>query len=59
MLYDGGKYYYKHGNVPFPPKLFDMECQKHMNSGMSATEAAIKTLDEFRREYGVKWRRIR
>jgi hypothetical protein len=59
VLHDGGIYYYKHGNAPFPPKLFDMECQKRIASGRPETDAIIETLDEFRREYGVKWKKIR
>ncbi len=59
VLHNGAIYYYRHGDLPFGARQFDMMVQSNLNKGMIAVEAYEETLRYFEQNYGIQWRRIR
>ena len=58
-LHNGSVYYYRHGDLPFGARQFDMVVQSNLKKGMIAVEAYEETLRYFERRYGIQWKRLR
>ena len=59
VLHNGSVYYYRHGDLPFGARQFDMVVQSNLKKGMIAVEAYEETLRYFERRYGIQWKRLR
>ena len=58
-LHNGAVYYYRHGDMAFGARQFDMVVQSNLKKGMMPVEAYEETLRYFEQRYGIQWRRIR
>lgn len=60
VTHDGKVFKYAPGDKPFLPSLFDKRIEKYQKNeyNLSEYEAHLKVLDEFREEYGIKWKEI-
>lgn len=57
--HNGDVYVYEAGNKPFSGKLFDDTVEKYLKRGYTnGVEANIKALEQFEKDYGIKWRRL-
>lgn len=59
VLHDGGVFVYKHGDKPFAPYAFDRKVRSRISSGMSEFDATISVLEDFERDYGITWEKLR
>ena len=58
VCHNGDVYYYEVGNKKFTSKLYDMTVDKYVKLGYSKNEAYEVTLDQFEKDYGIKWRKL-
>ena len=59
VCHNGDVYVYEPGNRPFSAKLFDDTVEKYKKNGYNkGIEANLKTLKQFEKDYGIKWRRL-
>lgn len=56
--HNGDVYYYEVGKEKFSGKLYDLTVEKYKKQGYNETEAYNKTLSQFVRDYGIKWRKL-
>lgn len=53
--HNGDVYIYQVGNKPFTAILFDNTVDKYKKLGYNENEAYKQTLNQFERDYGIKW----
>lgn len=59
VCHNGDIYVYEVGDKPFSQRLFDDTVEKYRKSGYNkGVEANIKALEQFERDYGIKWRKL-
>lgn len=58
ICHNGDVYYYKVGNKPFSSKSFGKMVDNYRVKGYNEIEAIIKTLDYFKKQYGIDWRKL-
>lgn len=57
--HNGEVYVYKTGSRPFTAKLFDDTVEKYRRNGYNTgIDANIKALEQFEKDYGIKWRKL-
>lgn len=57
--HNGDVYLYEVGDKPFSAAFFDKTVDKYMAQGYTnGIEAHIKTLEQFEKDYGIKWRKL-
>ncbi|WP_288932350.1 minor capsid protein [uncultured Eubacterium sp.] len=58
ICYNGDIYYYKVGKKKFTEEMYDLTVAKYRNRGYNEIEAYEATLNQFVKEYGIKWRKL-
>lgn len=59
VCHNGDIYVYEVGDKPFSQRLFDDTVEKYRKSGYNkGVEANIKALEQFEKDYGIKWRKL-
>ncbi|WP_252969450.1 minor capsid protein [Eubacterium ventriosum] len=58
ICYNGDIYYYKVGKKKFTEKMYDLTVAKYRNRGYNEIETYEATLNQFVKEYGIKWRKL-
>lgn len=59
VCHNGDVYVYEVGDTPFSSRLFDDTVEKYKKNGYTkGIEAHIKTLEQFEKNYGIKWRKL-
>ena len=53
--HNGDVYVYQTGNKPFTSTLFDKTVDKYKGRGYNEYDAYIETLNQFQRDYGIRW----
>lgn len=55
VCHNGDVYVYKAGNCPFTREFFDNTVDEIKKTGYTESEAILKTLEIFRKDYGITW----
>lgn len=56
--HNGDLYYYEIGKKKFSGLLYDLTVDKYKKQGYSELEAYNMTLEQFKNDYGIKWRKL-
>ena len=56
--HNGDIYYYEIGKKRFSGLLYDLTVDKYKKQGYSELEAYNMTLEQFEKDYGIKWRKL-